>query len=41
MPVAPGGGYVIPPWGLWMMLAGSVVGSVLLFLQLKSQGFPL
>jgi hypothetical protein len=32
---------VIPPAGLWVMLAASVLGSVLLFLQLRAEGFPL
>lgn len=31
----------IPPWGLWMMFAASVLGSVLLALQLRAMGWRL
>ena len=30
----------VPDWGTWMMLAGSVVGSVLLTLELHRRGWP-
>lgn len=30
---------VIPGWGLWIMMAASALGTVLLFLQLKTTGW--
>lgn len=30
----------IPPWGLYMMLVASALGTVLLFLQLADEGWP-
>lgn len=30
----------IPPWGLYMMLIASGLGTVLLFLQLAEMGWP-
>jgi uncharacterized membrane protein YdjX (TVP38/TMEM64 family) len=32
------GRLTIPVWGLWMMFAASVTGSILLFIQLRSAG---
>ena len=29
----------IPPWGLWMMMVASAVGTFLLFMQLRSMGW--
>jgi hypothetical protein len=29
----------IPGWGLWMMLIASVLGSVLLFMQIRAAGW--
>ena len=29
----------VPQWGVWMMFVASVVGSVLLFFQLRSTGW--
>lgn len=30
----------IPPWGLWMMLTASAIGTCLLFRQLRQMGYP-
>lgn len=31
----------IPPWGLWLMFLASVIGTVLLGLQLRQTGWRL
>jgi hypothetical protein len=36
----PGGTMKVPNWGVYVMLAGSVIGVVLLYCELKRRGFP-
>jgi|HubBroStandDraft_3_1064219.scaffolds.fasta_scaffold00627_6 hypothetical protein len=30
----------VPNWGVWMMFAGSAIGAILLFAELRRRGFP-